>query len=141
MASHQGGQPAWFAPAMEHFLAPIRANLARLQDDVTTIRDEVETIRDEVETIKNKVATLQADVGHIRRLAAIVELSLCPLPGFPTDQMQTWNRGCGSSLDAPLQVVPFGNGEDPTTGEVIFLNSCLRITCLTSSNPAQSPGS
>jgi hypothetical protein len=112
---------------MAEVLQPIRADLARLQADVDALRADLNAMR--------------ADVGHIRRLAAIVKPSLRPLPAFLTGHMQTWNRGCGSSQDAALEVVPFLNGDDPTTGDVICLNSCLRVALLITSNPAQSPAS
>lgn len=105
---------------MERSLAPIRAALDDLQDDL---------------------ARLQGDMGHIRRLAAIVEPFLPLLTGFLIDRMQTWNRGSGSSRDAPLQVVPFVDGVDPTTGEVICLKFCLPIPLLITFIPAPSPGS
>jgi predicted nucleic acid-binding Zn-ribbon protein len=66
---------------MAALLAPIRADLARLEANVDAIRDDVARLRANVDTINENVETLQGDVGFIRRLAAIVELFLPPLSG------------------------------------------------------------
>lgn len=68
----QGGEPAWFAPAMTRVLAPIREDLAELKEKATKLTTDLNALTDKVTGMDNRLKTVQSSNAQIRRMAAIV---------------------------------------------------------------------
>jgi len=98
MSSDEGAEPAWFAHAMTRALAPIREDVAKLNEKAVKLETDVNTLTDKVTVLDNRLKSVQSSNAQIRRMAAI-----------------TWNRSRGSGREARLEVVPFESGDDPTT--------------------------
>jgi hypothetical protein len=78
---------------MTQALAPIWIDIAKLKDDIAKLTARVTQLDDGLKA-------LEAITGQISRIAAIVECLTPSFHWFLTNQMQTWNRSCGSSRDS-----------------------------------------
>jgi hypothetical protein len=72
---------------------------------------------------------LEAITGQISRIAAIVECLVPSFHWFLTNQMQTWNRSCGSGRDSEVEIVALKSGDDPTKPSVYVPNFSLGNEC------------
>jgi len=108
--SDEGGEPAWFAHAMTRVLAPIREDLAELNEKAAKLTTDLNHLTDKVTRMDNRFKTVQSSNAQIRRMAAI-----------------TWNRSRGSGREARLEVVPFESGDDPTTHGLPLLSTVKAV--------------
>ena len=69
------------------------------------------------------LTAVEATLGHVWQIAALVECLFSLFPWCFNDKWQLWNKNIGSGGTARLEVMPFVNGEDPTTHPVCILNS------------------
>jgi PleD family two-component response regulator len=64
----------WFAQAMTRVLAPIREDLAELNEKTARLTTDLNTLTDKVTGLDNRLKMVQSSNAQIRRMAAIVGL-------------------------------------------------------------------
>ncbi len=94
---------------------PIDRKIDNLVNDVKKLTNDIQTIKNDVNGLKDDMRSVKTAQGHIRRISAIVSCNVALLfLIFLTYYTQLYNRSQGSGDDTALEVVPFGNGDDPT---------------------------
>lgn len=91
------------------------------------IREDMTNLRADVNAIAARLTVLESSHCHMRRMTAIVSVSIHSFYWVFTDETQTCNRGCGSGRDASLEVVLFWSGEDPTAAPVCIFFILLYV--------------